>query len=152
MEADVGVQDANQGAVAHADGGQSTRAPVADQPVAHADWGSPQEDVSQIPRVEEEHSLELPQIDPMQELVNQFQKAAATIEGHVEELGAKVAAMQTESESKKTLEQKFDDIHTCLEALNQKVNKVVDMHGNIQEMQEKYAEVKSALADVEERE
>ena len=61
--------------------------------------------------------------------------------------------METESESEaSTVVKKIDDIHSCLQDLNQKVNSVVGLHGSIDEMQKKYAEMKSALEAMEERE
>ena len=61
--------------------------------------------------------------------------------------------METESESEaSTVVKKFDDINLCLQELNQKVTSVVGLHGSIDEMQKKYAEMKSALEAMEERE
>ena len=60
--------------------------------------------------------------------------------------------METESESEaSTVVKKIDDIHLCLQDLNQKVNSVVGLHGSIDEMQKKYDEVKSGLEAMEQR-
>ena len=61
--------------------------------------------------------------------------------------------METESESEaSTVVKKFDDINSCLQELNQKVTSVLGLHGSIDEMQKKYAEMKAALEAMEERE
>ena len=95
-----------------------------------------------------------PTFEPqLQTLVEHLQAAAQAIGDHVATLGEKVAAMETESESEaSTVVKKFDDINLCLQELNQKVTSVVGLHGSIDEMQKKYAEMKSALEAMEERE
>ena len=95
-----------------------------------------------------------PTFEPqLQTLVEHLQAAAQAIGAHVATLGEKVAAMETESESEaSTVVKKFDDINLCLQELNQKVTSVVGLHGSIDEMQKKYAEMKSALEVMEERE
>ena len=95
-----------------------------------------------------------PTFEPqLQTLVEHLQAAAQAIGAHVATLGEKVAAMETESESEaSTVVKKFDDINLCLQELNQKVTSVVGLHGSIDEMQKKYAEMKSALEAMEERE
>ena len=95
-----------------------------------------------------------PTFEPqLQMLVEHLQAATETIGAHVATLGEKVAAMETESESEaSTVVKKFDDINSCLQELNQKVTAVVGLHGSIDEMQKKYAEMKAALEAMEERE
>ena len=95
-----------------------------------------------------------PTFEPqLQTLVEHLQQAAEKIGDHVATLGKKVAAMETESESEaSTVVKKFDDINSCLQELNQKVTSVVGLHGSIDEMQKKYAEMKAALEAMEERE
>ena len=89
----------------------------------------------------------------LQTLVEHLQQAAEKIGDHVATLGKKVAAMETDSESEaSTVVKKFDDINSCLQGLNEKVTSVVGLHGSIDEMQKKYAEMKSALEAMEERE
>ena len=87
-----------------------------------------------------------PTFEPqLQTLVEHLQAAAQAIGAHVATLGEKVAAMETESESEaSTVVKKIDDIHLCLQDLNQKVNSVVGLHGSIDEMQKKYDAVKAA--------
>ena len=94
-----------------------------------------------------------PTFEPqLQTLVAHLQAAAQAIGAHVATLGEKVAAMETESESEaSTVVKKIDDIHLCLQDLNQKVNSVVGLHGSIDEMQKKYDEVKSGLEAMEQR-
>ena len=89
----------------------------------------------------------------LQTLVEHLQQAAQAIGDHVATLGEKVAAMETEAESEaSTVVKKFDDINSCLQELNQKVTSVLGLHGSIDEMQKKYAEMKAALEAMEERE
>ena len=95
-----------------------------------------------------------PTFEPqLQTLVEHLQQAAEKIGDHVATLGKKVAAMETDSESEaSTVVKKFDDINSCLQELNQKVTSVVGLHGSIDEMQKKYADLKSAMEAMEERE
>ena len=94
-----------------------------------------------------------PTFEPqLQTLVAHLQAAAQAIGAHVATLGEKVAAMETESDSEaSTVVNKIEDIHLCLQDLNQKVNSVVGLHGSIDEMQKKYDEVKSGLEAMEQR-
>ena len=87
-----------------------------------------------------------PTFEPqLQTLVAHLQAAAQAIGAHVATLGEKVAAMETESHSEaSTVVNKIEDIHLCLQDLNQKVNSVVGLHGSIDEMHKKYDEVKAA--------
>ena len=87
-----------------------------------------------------------PTFEPqLQMLVEHLQAATETIGAHVATLGEKVAAMETEPDSEASaVVNKIDDIHMCLQAINQKVNSVVDLHGSIDEMQKKYDAVKAA--------
>jgi len=87
-----------------------------------------------------------PTFEPqLQMLVEHLQAAAEAIGAHVATLGEKVAAMETEPDSEaSTVVNKIDDIHMCLQAINQKVNSVVDLHGSIDEMQKKYDGLKAA--------
>ena len=87
-----------------------------------------------------------PTFEPqLQMLVEHLQAAAEAIGAHVATLGEKVAAMETEPDSEASaVVNKIDDIHMCLQAINQKVNSVVDLHGSIDEMQKKYDAVKAA--------
>ena len=87
-----------------------------------------------------------PTFEPqLQMLVEHLQAATETIGAHVATLGEKVAAMETEPDSEASaVVNKIDDIHMCLQAINQKVNSVVDLHGSIDEMQKKYDGLKAA--------
>ena len=87
-----------------------------------------------------------PTFEPqLQMLVEHLQAAAEAIGAHVATLGEKVAAMETEPDSEASaVVNKIDDIHMCLQAINQKVNSVVDLHGSIDEMQKKYDGLKAA--------
>ena len=78
-----------------------------------------------------------PTFEPqLQMLVEHLQAAAQAIGAHVATLGEKVAAMETESDSEaSTVVKKIEDIHLCLQDLNQKVNSVLGLHGSIDEMQ-----------------
>ena len=59
--------------------------------------------------------------------------------------------METESHSEaSTVVNKIEDIHLCLQDLNQKVNSVVGLHKSIEEMAKKYDEVRSAGEAMEE--
>ena len=84
-----------------------------------------------------------PTFEPqLQMLVEHLQAATETIGAHVATLGEKVAAMETESESEaSTVVKKFHEINLCLQGLNEKVTSVVGLHGSIDEMQKKYAEM-----------